>query len=176
MAKETTKIYGQEVRFVGKVVKVDDKPRICEYGVYENMTVVPIVIEQTVDDLDREIMGNTEQFETEGLKDSENYGRIGTNDPKFHTMIADFRERVARKEFDDCFVYAKCSSTFSKKEEGGFTNLTPIIMQPLNKIAVRETVEKLKKANALWDGVFRPRESAVKSATTTSETYANAWD
>lgn len=177
MAK-SEKIYGQEVRFVGKVVKVDDQPRNCEYGTYENMTVVPVIMGQSVDDLDREIIGACEGIEDEdSIKDSENFGRIGTNNPKFSEMIAEFRNKVAAKKFDECFVYAKCSSTFSKKEEGGFVNLTPLLMKPLKREAVKETVERLKKANALWDGVFRPKETVKDSSTSsTSPTYANAWD
>lgn len=175
MAKETTKIYGEEVRFVGKIVQVDDKPRTCDFGTYENMTVVPIIIGQTVDALDREIMGEDAPVEEESLKDSEHYGRIGTTDPKFHKMIAEFRQKVADKKFDECFVYAKCSSNLSKKEAGVFTNLTPLLMKPLNRKEIKENVERLKKANALWDGVFRPKETVVKSETTSS-TYANAWD
>lgn len=173
-SNEKNTIYGNEVRIICKVIKFG-VTRSTEFGDYENVLIVPMVFGKEVDDLDAE-MGVEAETSEETLKDSENIVKIGTADDVFKNALKIFRERLNQKDFANCYAYVKGTVSESSYKDGRkFVNFKPSIISDIAGKDKTELARKLQKANALWDGVFRCKETVAKSATT-SETFANAWD
>ena len=174
MTTEKNTIYGTEVRTICKVVKFDET-RSTEFGEYENVLIVPMVFGKEVDDLDVE-MGIEVSSPEETLLDSENIVKIGTTDDTLKNALKVVRERLDKRDFANCYAYVKGTVSESSYKDGRkFVNFKPSIISDISGKDKTELAKKLQKANALWDGVFRSKESVTKSATT-SETFANAWD
>lgn len=181
-------VYGQDIITVAKIVKTDAQATTTDFGDYENMTIVPVVAGSNIDDDIRAIMSEEEiaQLENDSIKDSEKFARVGAKvEPKlasnhaanFAARIREFRESLGKKEFDSCYAIIAASSSMTKRDDGEFINLRPTLIKRIKRSEIKEHIERFSKSGKLWNGVFKPKDSAVsKSSETTSNTYANAWD
>ena len=178
MAKDITKFYGKGIETIVKFVKKDDE-RGQEFGGYANILAVPIVagkVELTAYQQAMIDAGKMEVPEETEFKDSETFVKIGTNKPSLKIEVCKFIERLEKRQFKDCYAYISGTPSVSEYKDGRkFVNLSPEIITDLKDEDLAFHVNLLKKTGELWDGVVRPKESVVKTETT-SNTYSNAWD
>lgn len=178
MATENKKFYGKGIETIVKFVKKDDE-RGQEYGGYANILAVPVVAGGVVLTEYQQAMiaaGKMEAPEATEFKDSETFVKIGTNKPALKDEVYKFIERLEKRQFKDCYAYISGTPSVSEYKDGRkFVNLSPEIITDLKDEDLSFHINLLKKTGELWDGVVRPKESVVKTETT-SNTYANAWD
>ena len=175
---ERNTVYGKTIETLAKIIKFDNS-RDSEFGTYENVLIVPVILsgEENLTEYQKDRMARKGLKVPEvALKDSEIVVKVGTREPAMQEALKIFRERIAKKEFSSCYAYISGTPSESCYKDGRkFINLRPEIIDDLAGDDLLEEAKRLKKANALWDGIVRPKETSVKSETT-SNTYANAWD
>lgn len=181
-SSEKTKTYDNTEKIVVvKIIKFDDNERDTEYGKFLNVTVVPqTVIEQTYSESELAMLKMTgKQVEAkEDFSDSDSVARCGTTETELKEELEKFRSRVNEKKFTSCYAYIKGKVSLSEYKDGRkFINISPTIVSDLSSFMDKETILKFikdfKKQGNLFEGVFEKKDSSTSS---TSSTYANAWD
>lgn len=176
-ANENKKFYGKSVETIVKFIKTDGIEKGVEFGGYLNCSAVLVTAGgEELTEFQKELIasGDMEAPEPSGYSDSDVVIGVGCKAEKLKSAILEFKKRIDKKQFEDCYAYVSGTPSVSEYKDGRkFVNLGASIIVDLRGKDVASHVKRLQKTGGLWDGIIRPKETAP---TTTSETYANAWD